>query len=36
MVDDPTIRTNRLALLREADRLFLRLADFLQIVREGA
>lgn len=35
MVDDEAVKRNRLALLREADRLFLRLADFLQVVQEG-
>ncbi len=35
MVDDATIRNNRLALLREIDGLNMQVADFLQIVREG-
>jgi glycyl-tRNA synthetase beta chain len=35
MVDDEPVRNNRLALLREIDRTFLGVADFLQVVREG-
>ncbi|MBP8954892.1 MAG: glycine--tRNA ligase subunit beta [Armatimonadetes bacterium] len=35
MVDDAALRTNRLLMLREIDRVFRRVADFLQIVREG-
>ena len=34
-IDSKAIRNNRLAMLQEIDRQFLRLADFLQIVREG-
>jgi glycyl-tRNA synthetase beta chain len=34
MADDPAVRANRLATLREADRLFLKLADFSEIVVE--
>ena len=33
MVDDDALRRNRLALLRDIDQLFLRLADFLEIVQ---
>ena len=35
MVDDESLRTNRLALLGGIDRTFIQLADFLEIVREG-
>lgn len=36
MVEEEQLRLNRLAMMQWLDRLFLRLADFLQIVREGA
>ncbi len=35
MVEDTNLRNNRLALLREVERLFLRVADFSRIVIEG-
>jgi len=35
MVEDKSLRNNRLALLREVERLFLRVADFSKIVVEG-
>jgi glycyl-tRNA synthetase beta chain len=35
MVDDTALRNNRLALLREVESLFLRVADFSRIVIEG-
>ena len=34
MAEDPAVRANRLALLRAIDELFLRLADFTEIVVE--
>jgi glycyl-tRNA synthetase beta chain len=36
MVDDERLRTNRLALLGSIDRIFGRIADFLQVVRESS
>lgn len=35
MVDDDQLRSNRLALMAQIDGMFLRLADFLQVVRDG-
>ncbi len=35
MVEDTSLRNNRLALLREVERLFLKVADFSKIVIEG-
>jgi glycyl-tRNA synthetase beta chain len=35
MVDDPAIRENRLALLRDVDSLFRRMADFREVVQPG-
>jgi len=35
MVEDEQLRNNRLALLRVTDEVFMHVADFLQIVREG-
>ena len=35
MVEDEAVRNNRLAMLQEIDGLFLQVADFLEIVREG-
>ena len=36
MVDDIQLRNNRLAFLSHIDRLFQRIADFLQIVQPGS
>ena len=35
-VDDKTIRSNRLSLLKEVDEMFLSFADFSQIVVQGS
>ncbi len=35
MAEDPEVRRNRLALMADLDGLFLRLGDFLKVVRPG-